>query len=246
MSEHLSENPITYHNTLQSSMTNNPRIAALVIEALMTADRGKGISSRGSIALWKQLNLSAGKILPEALSDQEWDEIINLHLDTIMTQEDYVRDPEYLRGVEPYRVLSLGAGVQSTVLALMAEHGEFGLPKPDIAIFADTQWEPQAVYDHLRWLKDQVSFEIRTVTAGNIKDNLHNGIMPDNSKFIGIPIFLAKDDGGNGLMRRQCTTKYKLQPIHQELRKILGLQPRQPVPKHSKIENVGSASALTR
>ena len=236
VAEHFSENPITYHNTLQSSMTNNPSIAALVIEALMTPDRGKGISSAGSIALWKQLNLSAGKILPEALSDQEWNDIIDLHLDAIMTQKDYVRDSKYLRGVEPYRVLSLGAGVQSTVLALMAERGEFGLPKPDIAIFANTQWEPPAVYRHLEWLKSQVSFEIRTVTAGNIKENLRNGVMPDNSKFIGIPIFLAKADGGNGLMRRQCTTQYKLKPIHQELRKILGLKPRQPVPRHSKIE----------
>ena len=236
VAEHFSENPITYHNTLQSSMTNNPRIAALVIEALMTEDRGKGISSRGSIALWKQLNVSAGKILPEALSEQEWDNIINLHLDAIMTQKDYVRDSGFLRGTEPYRVLSLGAGVQSTVLALMAEHGEFGLPKPDIAIFADTQWEPRAVYEHLRWLKTQVSFEVRTVTAGNIKENLQKGVMPDNSKFIGIPIFLEKANGENGIMRRQCTTKYKLKPIHQELRKVLGLQPRQPVPKHSKIE----------
>ena len=99
VAEHFSENPITYHNTLQSSMTNNPGIAALFIEALMTPDRGKGISSGGSIALWKQLNLSAGKILPEALSDQEWNDIIDLHLDAIMTQKDYVRDSEYLRDV---------------------------------------------------------------------------------------------------------------------------------------------------
>ena len=236
IAEFFSENPITYHNALQSSMTNNPNIASLVVEALMTAGRGKGISSSGSIALWKQLNLSAGKILPEALSDQEWNDIIDLHLDAVMTQKEYVRDPDYLRGVEPYRVLSLGAGVQSTVLALMAERGEFGLPKPDIAIFADTQWESRAVYSHLEWLKTQVSFEIRTVTAGNIKDNLRNGIMPDKSRFIGVPIFLAKEDGGNGLMRRQCTTQYKLKPIHRELRNILGLQPRQPVPRHSKIE----------
>jgi len=34
------------------------------------------------------------------------------------------------------RVLSLGAGVQSTTLALMAAHGEIG-PMPDCAIFAD-------------------------------------------------------------------------------------------------------------
>lgn len=45
------------------------------------------------------------------------------------------------------RLLSLGAGLQSTVLALMACDGT--LPKPDGAIFADTGWEPQRVYDHL-------------------------------------------------------------------------------------------------
>ncbi|WP_171177628.1 hypothetical protein [Ruegeria sp. HKCCD8929] len=35
------------------------------------------------------------------------------------------------------RVFSLGAGVQSTTLSLMAAHGEIG-PMPDAAIFADT------------------------------------------------------------------------------------------------------------
>ena len=50
------------------------------------------------------------------------------------------------------RVLSLGAGVQSTTLALMAAHGEIG-PMPDCAIFADTGWEPKAVYEHLAWLR---------------------------------------------------------------------------------------------
>ena len=38
------------------------------------------------------------------------------------------------------RILSLGAGVQSTTLALMAAHGE--VEAPDCAIFADTGWEP--------------------------------------------------------------------------------------------------------
>lgn len=47
------------------------------------------------------------------------------------------------------RALSLGAGVQSTTMALMAAHGEIG-PMPDCAIFADTGWEPRAVYDHLK------------------------------------------------------------------------------------------------
>jgi len=33
----------------------------------------------------------------------------------------------------------------------MAIEGE--LERPDCAIFADTQWEPQAVYTHLAWLE---------------------------------------------------------------------------------------------
>ena len=43
------------------------------------------------------------------------------------------------------RYISLGAGVQSSVMALMASRGEIG-PTPDCAVFADTQWEPESVY----------------------------------------------------------------------------------------------------
>jgi len=49
---------------------------------------------------------------------------------------------------EPLHIISLGAGVQSTTMALMAAHREIE-PMPDCAIFADTGWEPKAVYDHL-------------------------------------------------------------------------------------------------
>ena len=48
-------------------------------------------------------------------------------------------------------VISLGAGVQSSTMALMAANGE--LPKPDCAIFADTGYEPKAVYTYLDFLK---------------------------------------------------------------------------------------------
>jgi hypothetical protein len=49
-------------------------------------------------------------------------------------------------------VISLGAGVQSSTMALMAADGE--LPKPDCAIFADTGNEPKAVYDLFRIFKE--------------------------------------------------------------------------------------------
>ena len=54
-------------------------------------------------------------------------------------------------------VLSLGAGVQSSTMALMAAKGEI-TPMPDCAIFADTQAEPQSVYDYLDWLEKQLPF----------------------------------------------------------------------------------------
>lgn len=40
------------------------------------------------------------------------------------------------------QVLSLGAGVQSTTLALLAAHSVIG-PIPDCAIFSDTGWESE-------------------------------------------------------------------------------------------------------
>ena len=76
------------------------------------------------------------------------------------------------------RVLSLGAGVQSTTLALMAAHGEIG-PMPDCAIFANTGWEPKAVYEHLAWLNSPnvLPFPVHIVTAGNIREGFVKGAL---------------------------------------------------------------------
>lgn len=46
--------------------------------------------------------------------------------------------------MKPFHGISLGAGVQSSTMALMAAHGEL-TPMPDAAIFADTQDEPAKV-----------------------------------------------------------------------------------------------------
>jgi hypothetical protein len=54
-----------------------------------------------------------------------------------------------------HTILSLGAGVQSTTLALLAARGELALP--EAAIFADTGWEPLAVYQNLEWLRGQLA-----------------------------------------------------------------------------------------
>jgi 3'-phosphoadenosine 5'-phosphosulfate sulfotransferase (PAPS reductase)/FAD synthetase len=68
------------------------------------------------------------------------------------------------------RVLSLGAGVQSTTLALMAAAGE--IEAPDCAIFADTGWEPKAVYQHLDRLERCLPFPVHRVSKGNLRDDV--------------------------------------------------------------------------
>lgn len=112
------------------------------------------------------------------------------------------------------RVLSLGAGVQSTTMALMAAHGEIG-PMPDCAIFADTQDEPAAVYDHLRWLMSPhaLPFPVHIVTNGKLSERLFGG--DDEAR---IPFYF----GAGGLPNRQCTRNYKIRPIRRKVRELLG------------------------
>jgi hypothetical protein len=107
------------------------------------------------------------------------------------------------------RVLSLGAGVQSTTLALMAAHGE--IDPPDCAIFADTGWEPATVYAHLDWLETQLPFPVHRVSGGDIRNSIATG------GYDPIPWYV---EGGIG--RRQCTKVYKLYPIRRLVRQMLG------------------------
>jgi hypothetical protein len=110
-------------------------------------------------------------------------------------------------------IISLGAGVQSTTMALMAARGEI-TPMPDCAIFADTGWEPKAVYQHLDRLERALPFPVYRVSAGNIRTDAIAGISKRTGKpFASIPWFIRNANGTNGLGRRQCTAHYKLEPI---------------------------------
>lgn len=116
-------------------------------------------------------------------------------------------------------VLSLGAGVQSTTMALMASRGD--LPMPDCAIFADTGWEPKAVYTHLDWLTKQLQFPVHRVERGNIRDDL---LRCAEGHWADVPAFVKNPDGTIGLINRQCTKQYKLRPIRQKVRELLGIE----------------------
>lgn len=120
--------------------------------------------------------------------------------------------------------LSLGAGVQSSTMALMAAKGEI-TPMPEAAIFADTGAEPQAVYDWLDWLEKQLPFPIYRATAGNLEKDIIR--YTQNQRFASVPFYTESKGGREGLLRRQCTREYKVAPLTKKVRELIGLKPRQ-------------------
>lgn len=125
------------------------------------------------------------------------------------------------------RILSLGAGVQSTTMALMAAHGLLG--HVDAAIFADTGAEPAPVYDHLRWLMSPnvLPFPVHVVMRGNLRDDMRADLNTTGGRFVSIPFFGRTPAGKPMMARRQCTSEYKLKPIRawvvQEYQRRTGL-----------------------
>lgn len=126
---------------------------------------------------------------------------------------------------EPIHVLSTGAGVQSSVAALMAAAGEIK-PMPVAGIFADTKAEPKSVYLWLDWLEKQLPFPIIRVSKGDLTaDSLR---MRTRTKYAGsdytktnIPTYILNPNGTRGIVQRQCTYDYKVIPIVRECKRLM-------------------------
>lgn len=132
------------------------------------------------------------------------------------------------------RILSLGAGVQSTALALMIEKGE--VPMVDAAIFADVKGEPKAVYEHLSWLKTKLSYPVYQVTWRDLKQDILDAAEGKYTAFTA-PFFTKNPvTGKKGLLRRQCTNMYKIGPVVQQVRKLLGLEKGEKRKKGTEVE----------
>ena len=127
-------------------------------------------------------------------------------------------------------IISLGAGVQSSTMALMAAHGEI-TPMPDCAIFADTQAEPRKVYEWLDWITPMLPFPVHRVTSGNLHEEIMAATRGEQRMDARPPFFVE----GGGMLRRQCTQDYKLAAIQRKTRELLGLVPRQRAPKSESV-----------
>lgn len=124
------------------------------------------------------------------------------------------------------QILSLGGGVQSSTMALMAAKGEIK-PMPSAAIFADTQDEPKAVYEWIEWLKKQLPFPVHVVTKGRLSEK---STTVRTSKKTGLtytkpqlPVFTKyQDREKGGMMPRHCSPDMKISPIHSFSKKLAG------------------------
>lgn len=107
---------------------------------------------------------------------------------------------------DPMRILSLGAGVQSSTIFLMGCYGELQerLGETfDCAIFADTGWESKEVYEWFKFLKsegEKHGVKIHTVTAKNRETNAVRNIKDDAL------VSLVRGDKANG--KRQASLPY--------------------------------------
>lgn len=134
------------------------------------------------------------------------------------------------------RVLSFGAGVQSTCILRMSLDGE--LPLLDDVIFADPGAELPGTYENVDILEAicrqrGIGFHRvvthRTRSSGNIFDDLMG---TDNSMRWSSPsLFVKNKDGSVGQIRRQCTGDYKTDPIDRKFQEICGVKPKSRGPK---------------
>lgn len=110
--------------------------------------------------------------------------------------------------------ISLGAGLQSSVLVEMVAEGE--LPRPDLVIFADTQDEPQYVYDQVKHLHQRLSakgIRLEIVTKGDMIKDIYAG-----GRFAAMPLFTRNAEGEKAQLKRQCTSEYKIAPIERQIK----------------------------
>lgn len=113
-----------------------------------------------------------------------------------------------------FTVISLGWGVQSFTMAVMSTLGD--LPKIDVAIHANTLHEGWGTYEFARlrtpWL-EQNGVRVITVRSRNTQVSIDR----DGDNSIIILAFTNTPTSSGGRLRRQCTGKWKIEPIRKWL-----------------------------
>ena len=111
------------------------------------------------------------------------------------------------------KAISLGWGVQSFTLAAMSALGD--LEPVDVAIHADTTHESKLTYEFAaRWTPWLEEHGVRVVTVASTATRITTDRAGGE---IWIPAFTDTPSAAGGMLRRQCTHRWKVQPLRRWL-----------------------------
>lgn len=144
------------------------------------------------------------------------------------------------------KILSCGAGMQSTALALMSCENALAarkgwniphryVPIYDLVIFCDLGMEPS-------WVMFQWEFIVRAcesagIKAVKLKTDLYGHFMENfgERRTVSIPWWTLGDDGKKSKMPRNCTIDFKVEMISKHIRwEVLGYRKGQRLKDHDK------------
>jgi hypothetical protein len=133
-------------------------------------------------------------------------------------------------------MLSLGAGVQSTTLALMAKDGLIK-PMPEFAVFSDTKWESEETYRHLQWLCGVELVDLSEGRIAAVPGEYQSGVLPfpvhvvsagdifadhiDKADTRTTMPFRLNDGDELSRARQKCTSDYKAVPIEKKMKEVI-------------------------
>lgn len=141
------------------------------------------------------------------------------------------------------KILSCGAGMQSTALALMScENKIKGIVHPlvpiyDSIIFCDMGWEPPWVYEQVDFIRR--ACESCGIPFQILKMNLYGDYIDrfGYQRVSSIPFWSVDEHGKRSKMRRQCTIDKKIVAIQKYVRyELLGYRFRE----HCRVEDKGA------
>lgn len=126
------------------------------------------------------------------------------------------------------KILSCGAGMQSTALALMScekkKYGDDIYPEVPIygaILFCDLGEEPRWVYDQVYFI--QCACEDVGIPFYVLESNLHSHYVENfgKSRVVSIPFWTIDESGKKGKMMRNCTLDYKINVMQKFIRSNL-------------------------
>lgn len=131
------------------------------------------------------------------------------------------------------RVLSLGAGVQSSALVLMASAGIIG-PMPDVAVFSDTGDERRETYRHVEYLHSKMTFPLVVVRRSEM--SLSESTIAhyrEEGGFDQTPPFFHP----GGMLAKHCSKEWKTRVVVKYVREhFMGLGPGERGPSEKSVE----------